>query len=214
MVSRPISSLALVLSLAILILSMSPAEAVHNTGVFELDGNSAVDTPPQDDFDTIFAGPGQSVDRAFIDDRALPDRTIQAGGDKDTDPNASWGCVSKNNPVGKLDIRFAYAAAYVIGGDVHVFFGLNRETNDGEASVGFWFFQERVACDPIATGGQFTGRKLDGDLMVVSEFSGGGTVATVDLYRWTDPTPALPESGDESLVLVIAGADCLTQPRG
>jgi hypothetical protein len=200
--------IAIVVAVLVAVLVPAPVRAVHDTGVFELDGNSAVDAPPADDFDTISAGPGGSIDHVFADDRALPDLTIHEGGDKDFQPVDDWGCVSKSNPSGKLDLRFAYAAAYVIGGDVHVFFGLNRESSIGTASVGFWFFQEQVFCDAAGTAGVFMGRKTDGDLLVVSEFTGGGTIQTVNLYRWTDPTPVLPESGDESLQLVVGGADC------
>lgn len=192
---------------------VQPARAVHDTGVFELDGDSAVNAPPADDFDTIFAGPGSSLNRTFASDHPeptnlAPDTTIHEGGDKDFDPVSAWGCVSKSNPVGKLDVRYAYAAVYEINGDIHAFFGLNRAVNTGDASVGFWFFQENVGCDAVATGGVFTGRKTHGDLFVISEFSNGGTVQTVNLYRWTDLTPAAPESGDETLDLIVSGADC------
>jgi hypothetical protein len=133
-----------------------------------------------------------------------PDLTIFKGGSKDflplNDPN--MGCVSKNNPTDKLDIRWAYAGIYGVGGDAVVFFGQNRDSNLGDAAVGFWFLQDEVACD--STTGVWTGSKRDGDLLLITPFSNGGTVQTTELYRWNDPTPALPESGDETLTLIAS----------
>jgi hypothetical protein len=188
------------LALAAGVLAPPAAEAVHNTGVFELDGNAVVNVPPRDDWNTLFAGPGASVDHVFLDDHALPDPTIFKGGNKDFHALKDMGCVIKNNPVGKLDIRYAYAGAYQVGGDVVVFFGQNREENTGDAAVGFWYFQDAVSCDSAT--GTWTGSKRDGDLLVITPYSNGGTNQTTELYRWNDPTPAMPESGDETLTLL------------
>jgi hypothetical protein len=194
-----LGGLALAVVVALL-LTAPAAHADHNTGVFELDGNAIVNGPPKDDWNTLFAGPGNSFDHVFLDDRALPDPTIFKGGDKDFHALKDMGCVTKNNPVGKLDIRYAYAGAYQVGGDVVVFYGQNRETNTGDAAVGFWFFQDAVSCD--SSVGTWTGSKRDGDLLIITPYSNGGKDQTAELYRWNDPTPALPESGDETLTLI------------
>jgi hypothetical protein len=100
----------------------------------------------------------------------------------------------------------------VIGGDTHIFFGADRDTHSGDSNIGFWFFQEDVGC--TAPGG-FTGHKVDGDAFVVSQFVGGGSISVVEVFLWEDPTPLLPESGDEFLgdgttpgVPLASGIDC------
>jgi hypothetical protein len=203
--------------------------AVHSTGAFELDGDSKASL--SDDFDTIYAGPGGSVARAFIDDSAKPDASFFGKGDKDGEPASKWGCVVQNNILTKNDILHAYGAAYNINGSLHVFFGADRDGNSGNANFGFWFFQNPVACDPRpvpegGTGGAFTGHKTHGDLFIVSEFTRGGTISTVKVYVWTDPTPLVPESGDECLgncidcspankeVQLATGVDCQNNPEG
>ena len=40
------------------------------------------------------------------------------------------------------------------------------------------------ACDSAGGTGPFTGDHTDGDLLVVSEFSNGGVVSTIQVYRW------------------------------
>ncbi|HVF32668.1 MAG TPA: hypothetical protein VM933_06495, partial [Acidimicrobiales bacterium] len=51
-------------------------------------------------------------------------------------------------------------------------FSLDRLANDGDAVVGFWFFKNRVGLS--STDSQaFTGTHAVGDLLVVSDFSGG-----------------------------------------
>ena len=125
--------LATLLLLAALGLAPSAAWAAHDTGVFELDGNAVVNHPPQDDRDTLFAGPSQSFSHVFLPDFALPDPTIFKGGNKDFAFLKDMGCVVKNNPTNKLDIRYAYAGAYRVGGDAVVFFGQNRQRSTAAA---------------------------------------------------------------------------------
>ncbi len=177
---------------------------VTDNGVFELDGNSVAAVA--DDFDTIFSGPGGSYDHVFVDDSALPDSSHHAPSNKDFQPLSAWGCVVKPNVNNKLDIRHTYIATYAVNGEPVSYFGADRDSTSGDANIGFWFFQDKVECDPAT--GKFTGKKRNGDVLLVSAFTGGGSFPGVDLYRWTDPTPLLPESGDETLVLVSSGIDC------
>jgi VCBS repeat-containing protein len=206
---RTVSALILAAALGVGVVNVL---AVHNTGTFELDGNSVDPNPAvaPDDFDTIFAGPGGSIARAFLIDSAEPDNSTFGLGIKDTQPASAWSCDRDANPQQKTNILNAYAAAYSIGGNLHVFFGADRETNTGNANFGFWFFQNPLTCDPRpvaqgGTAGAFTGHKTHGDLLIVSEFTVGGTVSTVKVFKWTDPTPLFPENGDECLG---NGIDC------
>jgi hypothetical protein len=70
-----------------------------------------------------------------------------------------------------------------------LYFGSDRYDNSGDAQQGFWFLQDRVGLGSAKVGGGtgFTGLHQPGDLLVISDFSNGGTVSTITIYKW-DPT--------------------------
>ncbi|HET8661891.1 MAG TPA: hypothetical protein VFM55_23220 [Micromonosporaceae bacterium] len=69
------------------------------------------------------------------------------------------------------------------------FFGSDRYDNSGDAQQGFWFFQNEIGLGTNNIGGGFgfTGVHRAGDLLVISNFSNGGTTSTITVYSW-DPT--------------------------
>jgi hypothetical protein len=157
------------------------------------------------------------------------DRTTWATGSKDTQningggqaQSGTWQCKRDNNLLDKNDIMNAYAASYVATSGAEVlYFGLERNGNEGAASVGFWFLQDgTVDCEgPVSGGGavQFAGNHQDGDLLVVSEFTNGGTVSTIKAYLWVggtngcvdNPSPTTPGTCDG--LPVASGGDCIT----
>jgi hypothetical protein len=157
------------------------------------------------------------------------DRTTWATGSKDTQningggsgQSGTWQCKRDNNLLDKNDIMNAYAVSYApTGGDEVLYFGLERNGNEGAASVGFWFLQDgTVDCVGPETGGgavQFDGNHRDGDLLVVSEFTNGGTVSTIKVFRWVggingcvdNPAPTSPGSCDGQPI--TTGGDCIT----
>jgi hypothetical protein len=70
-----------------------------------------------------------------------------------------------------------------------LYFGSDRLDNSGDAQQGFWFFQNSIALGNNSVGGGsgFTGVHKAGDLLVISDFSNGGTTSTITVYKW-DPT--------------------------
>ena len=58
-----------------------------------------------------------------------------------------------------------------------LYFGATRFDNSGDAQVGFWFFQNSVGLGSGKIGGGtgFNGVHKNGDILVLSNFSGGGT---------------------------------------
>ena len=64
-----------------------------------------------------------------------------------------------------------------------LYFGSDRFDNSGDAQQGFWFFQNKITLD-LATG-KFVGVHKTGDLLILSDFSNGGQVSTINIYRWT-----------------------------
>jgi hypothetical protein len=110
--------------------------------------------------------------------------TIFTGGQsKDTSGVGSWKWKSFS-PQDKDDIADVIGASYADGATGHqlVFAGLDRFAANGNATVGFWFFQQTVAA---VAGGSFSGAHTDGDLLLVVDFTVGGSTPVVKLYRWT-----------------------------
>lgn len=70
-----------------------------------------------------------------------------------------------------------------------LFFGSDRYDNSGDAQQGFWFFQDAVGLgtQPVGGGTGFVGKHVAGDILVISDFSNGGTTSTITVYKW-DPT--------------------------
>src|SRR5262249_34325172 len=88
------------------------------------------------------------------------------------------------------DITHAFAAAYTdpTNGHLILYAGLDRFDNSGDATAGFWFFNNQIGENPNVTtngGHPFTGQHSDGDILLVSDFTIGGSVSTIKVFRWT-----------------------------
>ena len=146
---------------------------------------------------------------------ATLDATTFATGSKDTLPiNPGWQCSSSNNVLSKNDIMNAYALAYTVPADDPnvairghqiLYFGLERNSNNGDANVAFWFLQGDVSCDSSAGTATFQGHHQDGDLLVVSAFTNGGGVSGIDVYRWNGGA-----TGSLGTNSVGHGVDCIS----
>jgi hypothetical protein len=139
------------------------------------------------------------------------DTTTFATGSKDTLPiSPGWQCNFDNNVNSKIDVMNAYAAEYVdpVSGDEVLYFALERNTNTGDANVGFWFLQDEVGCESLGGSAAFVGDHKDGDLLIVSAFTKGGDVSTIDVYRWNDPDPDDANEGSLGTTPVAHGVDC------
>ncbi|MGH3119231.1 MAG: hypothetical protein ACRDQ2_19365, partial [Gaiellales bacterium] len=192
------------------------AFAVHDLGLFELDRN-AVDNsgaPLPDDWATLHAGGGSADEFTGI----LPDigadggTQFQGGGSKDDLDITQW-LWKTGEPLDKDDITNAYAAAYVNTkdtgdnnvGDLIIYYGLDRFSSNGSAQVGFWFLQDPnfgLTDTPSGGGFQFSGAHVDNDILVQSNFSQGGVIDRISVFKW--------QGG--ALVPVITAADCLGPP--
>jgi hypothetical protein len=200
------------------------ALAVHDLS-FQLDGDTAASTTTtigsktqNVDWDTLFSSSGSALPlppdftaSGFEPDFShtgstfqTSDTTTYSTGSKDTLPiTPGWQCAFSNNVNSKIDVMNAYAAAYTnpvadANGKHHeiVYFALERNTNTGDANVAFWFLQDRVGCSTTGSSAAFSGNHVDGDLLIVSAFTNGGSVSTIDAYRWQggangalNPTP-------------------------
>jgi hypothetical protein len=223
---------------SLLVLVVGVTLAVHDLD-FQLDGNVITSpdsnvggTTQETDWEDLFGASGEELtlptgfnasgfNRDF---RVNPDcvltgsgtfctadQTTYATGSKDTLPiTPGWQCNFDNNVNSKIDIMNSYAAAYDASGDEILYFAMERNTNTGTANVGFWFLQdENVGCSSAGGSAAFTGDHVDGDLLVVSEFTNGGVINTILVYEWEggangalNPDPIAGGSG--------AGVDCST----
>lgn len=108
-----------------------------------------------------------------------------------------------------------------------LFFGSDRFDNSGDAQQGFWFFQNPVStkydtngdgnpdtdcpqrigggtgfCD-ARTGAPATHK--NGDLLIISNFSNGGTTSTISVYKWNNAI-----NGNLELLATSNAANCGT----
>src|SRR5438552_9284042 len=158
--------------------------------VFEIEGNAVDDSGPGLPADwndlnidpiplgtsgSVGGSPAGSVAWTFVSDPAIrTDLIYTGGGSRDFNAIGDWGQVARGTGPAKDDVEHAFAAKYINGvdGDAILVFGGDRPTASGDANIGFWFFQNAVAPN-LATGG-FTGSHKNGDVVVLSAFSGGG----------------------------------------
>jgi len=167
------------------------ARSVHDTAVFELDGNAA--SNGGDDWSNVNAGGGSPaiLARTGVTADPAPQSIFTGGGSKDDlDLNGPFsgagGWKHKNGSVpDKDDITNAMAVAYNVGGKLVIYAGADRFDNSGDAFIGFWFFQNQVGLGPISgNSGPFTGQHAVGDVLVLANFTGGGTTVNIEVLKW------------------------------
>jgi hypothetical protein len=219
---------------ALAALFISNAFAVHDL-VFQLDGDVSASTTTNVgghvqsfDWDSFFNSAGQpspvlpdasrpgftasGFDRDFNTNANgsfnTSDTTTFTQGSKDIlNPATGWACAFSNNVNSKVDIMNDYAVAYTDPNTGHqiLYFSLERNDNAGDGNVGFWFLQNDVGCSTASGTASFTGNHADGDLLIVSAFTTGGTVSTITVYRWNGGA-----NGSLGTNPVVTGVDCKT----
>ena len=112
-----------------------------------------------------------------------------------------------------------YAAQYVdpATGDRIIYFGLDKNVDNGNNNVGFWFFRGQVGCESDGGAVDFSGAHQDGDVLVVSAFTNGGGVSNITAYQWNggcidNPSPQTPAACDG--LAIGNGGDCKVAPTG
>jgi len=115
--------------------------------------------------DTIFAG--NEKDFMF----AVPDWHWKLGTAKDKNDIANGAAAIVNS--------VNYQGNTLTG--TYLVFAGDRIANDGDAQIGFWFFQNGTA--PVADG-NFSPEKTVGDLLVLADFTNGGNLGSVTVLQW------------------------------
>ena len=159
---------------------------VDNNNVFELDGNTQ-DNPalPGLDWESAFP-PGTPLTANPIQDPA-PQTIFTQGGSKDTNDVSQWKWKNGSVP-DKDNILQAVATALALpNGDTAVYFTASRFDNSGDADIGLWFFQQTVTPQANGTFGPAAGQvanHVDGDLLLLVNFTGGGLVPSIQAFVW------------------------------
>lgn len=178
--------------------NVSPSAAVHDTGAFELDGNATNGPALGDDWDNVChqvlktdcstandTTGATAVD--WIAETNLNSTIFTGGGSKDPQDVNQWawkdgagGLPDKDNLLHSFAARYATSAGQIL------YFGSDRLDNSGDAQQGFWFFQNSIGLGNNAVGGGtgFSGVHRNGDVLVVTDFSNGGTTSTITVYAW------------------------------
>ena len=197
---RRLLTILLVATALVAGLALTPmaARAVHDEGLFELDGN-IVDNPVVTGQDwSAFQGPvapGDTtpVSTVFISDgiNGANDSIYFGGGSQNNNDITSWrwSCGSVST---KSDIEHAFATAYIKNDQLFLYFGGDRyDPTGGTTNIGFWFLQDGGALqggsgcpDSNPATNTFSGQHVDGDLFVFAEFAGGGGDSGVSMYEW------------------------------
>jgi len=181
-------------------IAIPAAQAVHDTGSFELDGN-ATNNPavPGDDWDNVChqvtgtdcsttsnTSGATAVD--WVSDGNLNSTIFTGGGSKDPNDINQWAWNDNSGGLpAKDNLLHSFAARYNTNEGTVLYFGSDRYDNSGDAQQGFWFFQNPISLNNANQ--TFNGVHAAGDLLVISDFSNGGTTSTISVLEW-DPTCA------------------------
>lgn len=208
--------MAAFLGLSLMLGLVTNVFAVHDLGLFELDRNpqDPGGAAAPDDWATLYSGGGNAdaFTGILADVGADGGTQFHGGGSKDDLDISSW-LWNDGEPLDKDDITNAYAAAYTNQtdtglnnvGDTIIYFGLDRFSTNGTAQVGFWFLQDPTfgKTNIASQGGfEFSGLHVNNDVLVQSNFTNGGIIENITVYKWLNG----------ALVNVLTVADCLGPP--
>jgi hypothetical protein len=188
-----------------LVVGAGPVLAVHDNGFFELDADAHDDVAKTGhDWDTINSGGGGgSIARTGVLVDPAPNSIFAQGGSKDINDISDWHHKDGSVP-DKDDITDAYAVAFDVNGDLVIYFGADRLANNGDAFIGFWFFQDEVEVLPDGT---FNGTHQVNDILVLANFEQGGGVPSIQVLSWVG-TGGDQKQGTLELLFSDTAAEC------
>lgn len=185
------------LGVAVLTASFAMVPTAH--AAFELDAN-AKDDGGGDWQSHTTAGPGQT---GVISDTGGVS-IFTTGGSKDDNDTTQWRHKPAGSSPPKNNITNAYAIAKTVGSDLVIYAGLDRFSVEGTANVGFWFFQGDINAQPNGTFGP--GKHVNGDLLVVAEYTNGGRVGAINVFVWRNGGLVQVVNNNQADCLVTGGA--------
>ena len=208
--------------------AIAGAQAVHDDGIFQLDGNAQASADPNgfggQDWDQIClvaegsgcTGPsGTAQARSFQDDGASNATIFTGGGSKDDLDIDGWEWKDQSGGLPDKDnLTHAYAARYTAEIDASP-----RWSRDASLLRRRPLRQQRRRADRVPVPpGRLSGfspvpaedrrtrsvpmRNVVGDVLVLSDFTGGGTDPTIRVFMWN---PGAPGVIDGTLVPLAGG---------
>lgn len=81
--------------------------------------------------------------------------------------------------------------------------GLDRYSNTGDSTTGFWLFQDQVSLNPDGT---FNGVHTDGDILIISDLKKAGGEADYHVYVWAGGGLSGPLSLPEDTAYAISNS--------
>jgi hypothetical protein len=194
----------------------APVLAVDD-GPFELEGNAV--NNGAEDWEDLYEGGGTADTFTEINPDPAP-LTIFTGGRKDIQEISAWGHKSGSS-ADKAEITNAYAAAYDDDGDLIVYFGADRISNNGDTFLGFWFFKNLIVAEP---DGSFSGDHEDGDALILANFpQANNAVPEIKVLEWdsscskasnNDPQPGDCAAANLRVVYGGSGAGAVCDGSG
>lgn len=188
------------------------AASVASLGLFELDVPSAnaTDDPnvagddsnqiycdqvdpmprtPLGECDGVAPASASQQTAVFVADKVGDGDDVFTGGStKDVNNTSSWLWEIGAATPEKNDISNAFASIHVTpGGETILYVGLDRSSNNGDASIGFWILQNGTNLVPGPTpqsDGTFSAPHKNGDVLIQSDITNGGAVSRFDVYTW------------------------------
>jgi hypothetical protein len=193
---------AMALTIGLQFAFFSPAANAVHTSMLEVDGNSidaSAGSAPYD-WDTIITNSCNAietlggVDKATcVTDPLTGDTGFTSSTDEEDVSDWNYETVTNEETPPKDNIKHAFGALYHEQGtgDQILYFGLDRDTNNGTAQVGFWFLKEKAT---LGAGGKFVNgngsaaHHTNGDILVQSNFTNGGSLTRLSVYTWQNGT--------------------------
>src|SRR5438034_1776164 len=147
----------MLVTVALAVVYVTGAQAVHDVGVFQLDRNAQTSVPAGaagEDWDRVCPAStppgavsclgGTTAVASTFDTDGANATIFTGGGSKDDLDTTSWNWKNGSVP-DKDNLAHAYAARYSSSGTVYLYFGADRTANNGDSQIGFWFFRGSVA---------------------------------------------------------------------
>ena len=154
---------------------------------------------------------------------SCPKPTTYTSGSKDILDISANTCGSGNSLLAKDYLVNTYGIKYIDPATGHqiAYVGDEKLSNGGDNNIGVWFDQEAItlplvqpspgvfAC-PTGSGAPFVGSHTVGDLLTVSNFTKGGTLAGINAYKWVGSASSCPSgtAGSPPLCLEFSGNVC------
>jgi uncharacterized repeat protein (TIGR01451 family) len=92
---------------------------------------------------------------------------------------------SSGNTPPKDDVSNVYAISHNASAANEIFFGGERIVNNGASHIDFEFLQAKLAVPNPCAAGTMSGHRTQRDLLLSTDFTNGGALASAQLYSWS-----------------------------